>query len=92
MLIAFPPTSIEIQRSGTWATIRYARKKNKAVMIINPDGTEQFQSIDPSIKAMGSKRGGDHLLTNKQQAAAEEMLTDSKSKERETKTQKAQKR
>ncbi len=39
MLIAFPSTKEEILRSGTWATIRYAKKKNKNIFIIFPDGT-----------------------------------------------------
>lgn len=37
-LIAFPSTKKEIVRSGTWSTIRYARKLNKKVVIIYPDG------------------------------------------------------
>lgn len=39
MLVAFPSTKSEILRSGTWATIRYARKQNKLVLIIFPDGS-----------------------------------------------------
>ncbi len=39
VLVATPPTFEEILRSGTWATIRYARKVQKAVCIIWPDGT-----------------------------------------------------
>jgi predicted Rossmann fold nucleotide-binding protein DprA/Smf involved in DNA uptake len=38
-LLATPATSEEQQRSGTWATIRYARKRRKPVTIIDPDGT-----------------------------------------------------
>jgi hypothetical protein len=37
ILVAFPPTKEEILRSGTWATIRYAKKKNKQVFIIFPE-------------------------------------------------------
>lgn len=37
-LIAFPSTKKEIIRSGTWSTIRYAKKLNKKVIIIYPDG------------------------------------------------------
>jgi hypothetical protein len=36
MLIAFPSTKTEILKSGTWATIRYARKKGKKIIIIDP--------------------------------------------------------
>jgi hypothetical protein len=38
MLIAFPSTKNEILRSGTWATIRYARKQKKNILIVYPDG------------------------------------------------------
>ncbi len=38
VLIATPATARELQRSGTWATIRYARKCGKEVWIIRPDG------------------------------------------------------
>lgn len=36
MLIATPRTSKEVQRSGTWATIRYARKLGRGICILNP--------------------------------------------------------
>ena len=38
-LIACPATHQEEQRSGTWATIRYAKRNHKPVTIIWPDGT-----------------------------------------------------
>jgi len=38
-LIACPATHEEELRSGTWATIRYAKKNHKPVTIIWPDGT-----------------------------------------------------
>lgn len=38
-LIATPGQMVEELRSGTWATIRYARKQRKPVHIIWPDGT-----------------------------------------------------
>lgn len=47
MLIACPNGSSEVLRSGTWATIRYARKEGKPFVIIYPDGSmddqESFQ-------------------------------------------------
>ena len=39
MLIATPKGHKEELRSGTWATIRYAKKKNKKILIVYPDGT-----------------------------------------------------
>lgn len=38
-LIATPKGFHEEQRSGTWATIRYAQRNHKPVTIIWPDGT-----------------------------------------------------
>lgn len=38
-LIATPKGMTEELRSGTWATIRYARKQGKQVIIIYPDGS-----------------------------------------------------
>lgn len=42
LLIGCPESNEEKQRSGTWSTIRYARKNNKSVIIIFPDGAEEF--------------------------------------------------
>lgn len=39
ILIATPATATEELRSGTWSTIRYARKTDKRVIVIEPDGT-----------------------------------------------------
>lgn len=39
LLIATPPTHEEIKRSGTWHTIRYARKTNVPRVIVWPDGS-----------------------------------------------------
>jgi hypothetical protein len=41
VLIATPSSSEEVLRSGTWATIRYAKKQNKKVIQVNPDGSVQ---------------------------------------------------
>ena len=35
ILIAIPKNNNEVLRSGTWATIRYARKKYKEIIIVN---------------------------------------------------------
>lgn len=40
-LIAIPGTGQEQVRSGTWATVRYARKKIKHIVIIWPNGTKK---------------------------------------------------
>lgn len=39
ILIAFPETMTEVLRSGTWSTIRYAKKMGKDVKIFYPNGT-----------------------------------------------------
>lgn len=39
LLMATPATPIEELRSGTWATIRYARMVRKFIIIVNPDGS-----------------------------------------------------
>jgi hypothetical protein len=44
MLIAFPPTNEEVLRSGTWSTIRYAKKKSKPILIVYPDGKTNYLS------------------------------------------------
>lgn len=38
VLIACPKQAEEISRSGTWATVRYARKKGKQIIIVYPSG------------------------------------------------------
>lgn len=38
VMIACPKEFVEIQRSGTWATIRLARKRDKRLYIIGPKG------------------------------------------------------
>lgn len=43
MLLAFPRTSVEEQRSGTWATIRRARTAAKGIVITPLDGSSQWQ-------------------------------------------------
>jgi hypothetical protein len=36
LIIATPHTAQEVQRSGTWSTVRYARQRNKDVRIFEP--------------------------------------------------------
>lgn len=44
LMFATPGTTEEIQvGSGTWATIRYARRKNKPLIIIWPEGLSNFE-------------------------------------------------
>lgn len=40
LLVATPCTP-EILRSGTWSTVRYARKQERSIWIIHRDGTEE---------------------------------------------------
>ncbi len=43
-LIAAPKNFIELPRgSGTWATIRYARKLKRTIWIVMPDGTVKIE-------------------------------------------------
>jgi hypothetical protein len=44
LLIAFPSTDYEVLRSGTWATIRYAKKQNKKMHIIYPNGSISYHN------------------------------------------------
>ncbi len=38
-LIATPRSSVEVLRSGTWATVRYAGKLKRRMWLVKPDGT-----------------------------------------------------
>lgn len=42
-LIAAPKEAEETLKSGTWATIRYAEKQKKNVIIVRPDGSIIFR-------------------------------------------------
>lgn len=44
VMLAFPRTRAEELRSGTWSTIRYAKTRNKALVIFWPGGG--FQKYD----------------------------------------------
>lgn len=39
------PKGMEELRSGTWATVRYARKVKRPIMIIHSDGTCIFENV-----------------------------------------------
>ena len=43
-LIAIPKGFSEELRSGTWQTVRYARKQGKKIFIICPDGTTVIEN------------------------------------------------
>ena len=43
MLLATPAGMVEEIRSGTWATIRYARRLSRPIMIVWPDGTVKVE-------------------------------------------------
>jgi predicted Rossmann fold nucleotide-binding protein DprA/Smf involved in DNA uptake len=47
VLIAAPKEMTETLRSGTWATVRYARKQGKQVWIVWPDGTVSKHESQP---------------------------------------------
>lgn len=47
VMLAAPGESYEVQRgSGTWATIRHARLKEKPLILIWPDGTFTIERIE----------------------------------------------
>lgn len=39
ILLATPNSPTERLRSGTWATVRYARRRHRPLVVVNPDGT-----------------------------------------------------
>lgn len=48
-LLACPAGYEEELRSGTWATIRLAQKKEKRIIIIWPNGARQFRHLSASV-------------------------------------------
>lgn len=61
VLIATPAENKERLRSGTWSTVRRARKQSKPIFIINPDGTliEEFMethSNNSKTRKKGKKK------------------------------------
>lgn len=51
VLVGTPKENTEQLRSGTWATIRYAKKKGKYLVIIWPDGSAKYAV--PSMLGFG---------------------------------------
>lgn len=51
ILIATPGETEEQLRSGTWSTIRFARKKGHPICIVFPDGTVK-RELDPMADPM----------------------------------------
>ena len=47
-MIATPKEYSEQLRSGTWATVRYAKKSKKPLMVIYPDGTTKSSHLEQS--------------------------------------------
>jgi hypothetical protein len=45
LIIATPFQDTEVQRSGTWATLRYSFRVNKARCIVTPDGSAVWQKL-----------------------------------------------
>lgn len=43
-LVAAPGTAVEILRSGTWSTVRYARKLSRPITIIYPNGRAEVEN------------------------------------------------
>jgi hypothetical protein len=43
VLVACPRSAEEEPRSGTWSTVRYARKQGKPVHLVLPDGTVKVE-------------------------------------------------
>ena len=48
------PEGPEKQRSGTWATIRYARKLGKHIVIVDPEGRPTGENADEYLKTRQS--------------------------------------
>ena len=44
-LIAAPSTEDEQLRSGTWATVRYARARGRKIYLVNPDGCVNAEGL-----------------------------------------------
>ena len=45
VLIAAPSGTTEKRRSGTWATVRYARKLGRTICVVLPDGVVRTENV-----------------------------------------------
>jgi hypothetical protein len=52
LLLACPETTQEEQRSGTWMTIRYARKLRRPLILIMPTGELRYEIVRQEKKGM----------------------------------------
>lgn len=54
VLCAMPRTDVEEHRSGTWATVRYARKQHKGIAILLPEGQIIYENMEePKYRDQG---------------------------------------
>lgn len=56
VMIATPKTAKEMVRSGTWATIRYARERRTPLFIVWPDGNISGENFHADIKRHNIRR------------------------------------
>jgi hypothetical protein len=49
VLLAFPGESVEVLRSGTWATVRWARRVHKTCMIVLPSGLVRVEDNNDRV-------------------------------------------
>lgn len=50
VLLACPKAVKEEIGSGTWSTVRKARKQDKPIVIVNPDGSFDFERCDKALR------------------------------------------
>lgn len=60
LLLATPSGPVEQRRSGTWATVRYARKKGKRIWLFFPDGAcrEEAGDVVDDLLGLDTSVGG----------------------------------
>lgn len=57
VLVALPGTRHEVLRSGTWATIRYARQLKRPICLVYPDGSIEWEN-GADFNKRGTALGG----------------------------------